>query len=169
MRLRIVALVLATVALAGCGDEFTYSRPMEGRYLLTSVDGRPLPAGVDTLYAFDNDPLVYRIVGRAIEFTSDEVARYQYAVDYVDINASQESPGRFPSCTSVPVQYRRSGTRLVLLIDLSRFETERPVPLRLDTLSVIGDKLVQNFYNDGRPVRLEYSPVGTIPSLCEAS
>lgn len=142
-----VACRAAAVALllAACGDS-TGSDPMTGVYVAQSVNGRAVPAVLDSMPW--NDGTTYtlqRLMAASVEFLDDENARYTFVERHVAYTGADSVGGG--SCQSLTLPYRREGSRVVLVVEPALYGQQGP--LRLDTLQVQNDELVQNVRTSG--------------------
>jgi hypothetical protein len=163
MRLRHIARALAlSLALAAC-EGSTDSTPLDGVYLLQTVEGRPVPAAMDTQYWSDNITYsVNRVEAGSLEFLDGDNVVYttsHQTVTYFGADSAWSG-----QCTSVPVPYRVSNGRLLLIVEPALFgQLGR---LRIDTLQVENDELVHNTRSaGGKPIRLEYGQASQ-PARC---
>lgn len=131
---------LAALLLAAC-ESSTGSEPMEGVYVAQSVDGRAVPAVLDSLQW--NDGTTYtlqRLLAASVEFLDGENARYTVEERLV---AYRGADSVFDGlCRSVTLPYRRVGGHVVLVVE-PRIVGQQG-PLRLDTLRVQNGNLIQN-------------------------
>jgi hypothetical protein len=164
MHLRsIVRVTAACLALAAC-ESSTGSTPVEGIYNMTSVDGRPLPATVDSVVW--NDGVTYtveRLERSSVEIMGGDSAIYTISRRAVTRLASGDS-AYSGNCFTWPVPYRIQGDRLILIVEPALWgQTGR---LRLDSLQIVDETLVRTTRNaSGAPLRLEYAPA-TQPTRC---
>ena len=154
----------AGLALAAC-DSSTGPQPLEGAYVLLTVEGRPVPAALDSSFWTDGATYtVDRVVARSLEFRDEDVVFYTQVEETVTRFARGDSVvgGR---CVSFYAPYRVQGSRLLLVIEPALYgEAGR---LRLDTLQIGSGRLVHDVRTrTGRPVRLEYRSSGT-PRPCD--
>lgn len=163
MQFRHIARALAlSLALAAC-EGSTGSQPLEGVYVLQTVEGRPVPAAVDTQYWSDNATYtVNRVLARSLEFLDRDSVVYTAAHQTVTyFGADSASSG---GCTSIPVPYRVRSGRLLLIIEPALWGQQGR--LRIDTLQVENGELVHNTRSaGGKPIRLEYA-AGIEPTRC---
>lgn len=164
MQIRNIARALAlSLALAAC-EGSTDSAPLDGVYVLRTVEGRPVPAAVDTQYWSDNVTYtVNRVMARSLEFLDRDSVVYtaaHQAVTYFSAADSASSGG----CTSFPVQYRVRNGRLLLIVEPALIGQQGR--LRIDTLQVENGELVHNTRSEGgKPIRLEYAAASQ-PARC---
>lgn len=164
MQFRHIARVLALgLALAAC-EGSTDSQPLTGIYVLQTVEGRPVPAAVDTQYWSDNVTYtVNRVMAGSLEFLGRDSVTYTTAyrtVTYFSAADSAFSAG----CASFPVQYRVRNGRLLLIVEPALIGQQGR--LRIDTLQVENGGLVHNTRSPGgKPIRLEYG-AGSQPAHC---
>lgn len=159
-----VRVAAACLALAAC-ESSTGSARLEGVYLLRTVEGRPVPAVLDSLPW--NDGVTYsiqRLVAGSVEFRGRDTAVYTRRTRHVTFHAGMDSLWS-ESCLSAPVPYRVQGDRLLLVIEPALMgQTGR---LRLDTLQAGDETLVhQTRTPQGRPLRLEYATASQ-PAQCQ--
>jgi hypothetical protein len=155
MQIRNIARALAlSLALAAC-EGSTDSVPLDGAYVLQTVEGRPVPAAVDTQYWSDNVTYtVNRVLARSLAFMDGDSVVYtthEQTVTY--FGADSAWSGR---CTTGPVPYRVRNGRVLLIVEPALFGQEGR--LRIDTLQVENGELVHNTRSPaGKPLRLEYA------------
>ncbi|HEX2079215.1 MAG TPA: hypothetical protein VHG08_15930 [Longimicrobium sp.] len=164
MQLRHIARALAlSLALAAC-EGSTGSQPLEGAYVLQTVEGRPVPAAVDTQYWSDNVTYtVNRVMAGSLEFLDRDSVVYSLAHQTVTYFSAADSAfsGR---CTSVPVQYRVRNGRLLLIVEPALWGQQGR--LRIDTLQVENGRLVHDTRSEGgKAIRLEYAAASR-PAHC---
>lgn len=158
-----VRVTAACLALAAC-ESSTGSSPVQGIYNLTSVDGRPLPATLDSVVWDDGVTYsVNRMERSSVEIMDGDSAYYTISQRMV-IHRPAGDSAYSGSCFTWPVPYRIQGDRLVLIVEPALWgQTGR---LRLDSLQIGDDMLVRTTRNAaGAPLRLEYAPA-TQPTRC---
>ncbi|WP_420130566.1 hypothetical protein [Longimicrobium sp.] len=164
MHLRsIVHVTAACLTLAAC-ESSTGSTPVQGIYNLTSVNGRPLPATLDSVVW--EDGITYTLEGlerSSVEIMDGDSALYTISRSTMTRYASG-SFAHSGTCSTWSVPYRIQGSRLLLIVEPALLgQTGR---LRLDTLEIGDDMLVRNTRSaTGAPARLEYTPA-TQPARC---
>jgi hypothetical protein len=164
MHLRtLVRMTAACLALAAC-DTATGSRPLEGTYTLRTVDGRPVPATVDSLAGTDGVAYTVDVLaGSSVEILGADSARYTVS----ERTITRFTSGTFAveaSCTSVLLQYHVRGDGLHLIVDPALWG--RTGRLRMGTLHIEDEALVLDTQNaSGAPMRLEYA-ASTQPVRC---
>lgn len=152
------------LALAACESSSTGSDVLQGVYTLRTVEGRPLPATLDSLQWSDGVTYtVDRVVAGSIQFQGRDTAQYTLSTRVVTYNAPGDSLVG-ARCFSMPVVYRVQGDRLILVVEPALVgQTGR---LRLDSLQIGGETLAHTTRNgSGRSVRLEYATGGQ-PAQC---
>ena len=139
-RRRIVPVVaLLALVLAACPSDDPTGPGTGQTYQLATVDGRPVPAAVDSFVADDGRMRLVRVTGRSIEFVSADSVQYGVATDIAERGSDGGlTPLQF-ECTSMRIPYRRAGGNVIL--DFTTLPT-KPIP-SLDTLRVSGRQLVQ--------------------------
>lgn len=148
----------ACLALAAC-ESSTGSEPLQGIYSVWSVDGRLVPASLDS--AIWSDGTTYtanRLVGASLEFLDGDSVQYTWSERVVTYRAPGDSIWG-GQCVSMAVPYRVRGDRLLLIVEPALIGQQSR--LRLDTLEIGDEALVQHTRrSSGPPARLEYAPVG---------
>ena len=159
----IARLAAVCLALAAC-ESSTGSTPVEGTYTLYSVEGRLLPATLDSVrWADGTTYTVDRLLASSVEMLGADSARYTLSERKVTYFASGDS-AYSGSCISIPVPYRVQGDRLLLIVEPALWG--QPGPLRLDSLQIGEKSLVRNIRGaSGAPLRLEYAASGQ-PARC---
>lgn len=164
MHLRIIVRVTAAcLALAAC-DSATGSRPVEGTYTLRSVNGRPVPATVDSVVW--NDGVTYSVdvlAGSSVEILGADSARYTLSERTVTHLPSGDIVFE-ASCISIPMRYRLRSGGLILIADAAQLG--RTGRLRLAPLRIADETLVLDTQSgSGAPIQLEYV-ASTQPARC---
>lgn len=146
--------VAATLALAAC-DGAAGPEPLAGIYLAQTVDGRPVPAVLDSVPWNDGSTVtVFRLTAASVEFIDRENARYTVSERAVAYRQSDSIPGG--SCMSIVVPYRRDAGRVVLVVEPALYGGSGR--LHLDTLHVQNDELVQTITAPtGKPATVRYA------------
>ena len=146
---------LAALLLAAC-ESSTGSEPMEGVYVAQSVNGRAVPAVLDSLAWSDGTTYtLHRLLGASVEFLDGENARYTFQERLVAYSGADSIAAA--DCRSVTLPYRREGGRVVLVVEPRIFGQDGR--LRLDTLLVQNGQLVQNVRTAaGQSVPVTFAP-----------
>ena len=79
-----VAVLAALLVAAACGDSPS-DVEIAATWSLSTVDGKFLPAAVDSFEVNDGAMRLYRIVGRTIDIISSDSARYLLENDVVAV------------------------------------------------------------------------------------
>lgn len=163
MQIRSIARTLAlSLALAAC-EGSTDSVPLDGVYVLRTVDGRPVPAVVDTQFWSDNVTYsVNRVLAGSLEFLGRDSAAYttvHQTATYFGADSTWSV-----QCTAVPVPYRVRNGRLLLIVEPALAGGQGR--LRIDTLQVENGELVHDTRSPrGKPIRLKYGAASQ-PVFC---
>jgi hypothetical protein len=138
---------LAVALLLAACDSSTDAEPLTGVYVAQSANGRPIPAVLDSIQLGDGQSyLHYRLMGASVQFLDGENARYTVSM----------SSGAAEHCTSFPVPYRRQYGRVILVV--APVISGDTGPLRLDSLQVRDDRLVQTIRTaTGKTATVEYA------------
>lgn len=143
------------VALAAC-ESSTDARPLQGVYAVRSVEGRAMPAALDTLYWNDNVTYnVHRLMGRSVEFLGRDSARYTTS-ERITLYSPGQDTLFSASCKSMTLPYRTRNGQVLLIVEPALLgERGR---LRIDTLTISNETLEQSVrITRGRTARLEYA------------
>jgi hypothetical protein len=157
-------LLLLAVAVTSCVETQT-PLALSPAYVLTTVNGSPLPFVVDSFrgQGVNRD---FRIVGRSITFLSADSAQYEQASDIVEPLPGDTSKMLASSCFGVRTVFAAYRSFLVLTVDSNVFHPPAPVAVRYDTLRAVGDTLVFQLVDSNRVLRLAYAPGQSSPAVC---
>lgn len=165
MHLRtLVRVTAACLALAAC-ESSTEPTPLGGAYTLLRVDGKPVPATLDSA-SFGNGSAytVRRLVQGSVEILGGDSAMYTRSERTVTFFSAADSVYS-ANCITVPLPYRVQGDRLLLIIEPALWG--QPGRLRVDSLQIGDDTLVQDTRRaSGAPLQLEYVAFGQAPARC---
>ena len=163
LRAAAIVAIAAGVSAASC-DSGPTAPEVGASYRLVAVDGRSLPAAIDS-FAASGRTRITRVSGRSLALLSADSAQYTMSTDVID--RDPVTGAVFPvsfECTSLRVPWRRAGKHVILDF------TGIPGFLRwpVDTLRTSGTALLQTLKR-GDPVveyTLSYRRISALPPGC---
>ena len=158
------AALLLVIPAASC-VETQAPLALGPEYLLTTVNGSPLPFVVDSVRSQGGN-FDYRIVGRSIKFLSADSAQYEEASDLVEPLPDGTFNLLAAGCFGVRTVYVAYRSFLVVTIDSNIFHPPTPVAIRYDTLTPSGDTLIYRLVQSDRVLRLAFVPGRPATPVC---
>jgi hypothetical protein len=141
MRPAVTIAALALVLLAACGDDDPPVAPLTlaSAYRLATVDGRFVPAALDSSVDENGSNRFVRITARTLEFLTADSAQYAEASDVVERLAGGGLTYWSVECHSMRIGWRRAGNLVLLELPPAWMRPEGIT----DTLTIARRSLLQ--------------------------
>jgi hypothetical protein len=169
-RLLDVARVCAMVSALGACSDSPLTTDGYRSFVLSSVDGQPLPAIEQEGTYPDGRRVLARIRSSSVEFISRDSAWHHISTDIIDEVQPDSFSISASDCIAILVSYRWERDRLVLhrapQIRLPIYGTAGNVPGFADTLRIDGRGLTKQRRAGTRMLTLRYEPGTPDKPLC---
>jgi hypothetical protein len=165
-----VAFLAAMVGTLGACSDSPLTADGYRSFVLSSVDGQPLPAIEQEGTYPDGRRVFARIRSSSVEFISRDSAWHHISTDIFDEVQPDSFSTSASDCLAILVSYRWEGDRLILyrapLTRLPIYGTSGNIPGFADTLRVDGRGLTKQRRAGTRMVTLRYEPGKPTKPLC---